>query len=81
MLTTSLQLVVAAYPLTLTKDILMSNQYNEAIIERIYDDVCVMPRCEVLSELSLSPLYEGAIEMVQDMLIDQRFNTMPDYYN
>ena len=58
----------------------MSNQYNEAIIERIYDDVCVMPRCEVLSELSLSPLYEGAIEMVQDMLIDQRFNTMPDYY-
>ena len=80
MLTTSLQLVVAAYPLTLTKDILMSNQYNEAIIERIYVDVCVMPRCEILSELSLSPLYEGAIEMVQDMLIDQRFNTMPDYY-
>ena len=56
----------------------MSNQYNEAAIERIYDDVCVLSRCEVLSELSLSPLYEGAMELVQDMLIDQRFNQLPD---
>ena len=79
--TTSWLLVAVVYPLTLTKDILMSNQYNEAIIERIYDDVCVMPRCEVLSELSLSPLYEGDTEMVRDMLIDQRFDNRLDYYS
>jgi len=79
--TTSWLLVAVVYPLTLTKDILMSNQYNEAIIERIYDDVCVMPRCAVLSELSLSPLYEGDTEMVRDMLIDQRFDNRLDYYS
>ena len=85
MLTTSLQLVVAAYPLTLTKDTLMSNQTNEVIFERIYDEVLAMDIESMKQELraSANPLYYSllrwnTIEQIQEMVIEWRLTNLSD---
>ena len=54
----------------------MSNQYNDQIIEAIYEDVIEMTRYDILQELRSRAGFTAdtyKIENLQNLLVEQRF--------
>jgi hypothetical protein len=57
----------------------MSCQYNEAAQEYVMDCVVEMSRYDILRELRVSlPRFTTPLETLQDMLIEQRIEELPD---
>ena len=59
----------------------MSNQYNDQIIETIYDSVCEMSRYEILKELKSREGFTRAtyqIDTLIDLLVTQRWEEWPE---
>ena len=59
----------------------MSNQYTDAAIEFIYDDVCEMTRGQILKELRSRKGFTRAtyqIDTLIDLLVTQRWEEWPE---